>query len=330
MFRLIVAMIILCQGIISPVANAVIRINGAGATFPYPLYSKWFSLYNRDNTDVRFNYQAIGSGGGIRQLLKQTVDFGASDAPMKAKDLKGAPGKIHHIPTVLGAVSLSYNLPGIKTNLKLDGTTLADIFIGKIKKWNAPPIASLNPEIALPEIPILVVRRADGSGTTAIFSDYLSDVSTEWEQKVGRGKTLRWPVGIGAKGNDGVAAQIKNNRGALGYVELAYSLKIGLQIAELKNRSGNFVLPTIQSTSSSAKNIADVGDGISIVNSPEKNAYPISAFTYILLIADHPKQKHLKKFLRWALTEGQRHASDLHYAPLPPVLARNILKRIER
>ena len=310
-------------------ADAVVRINGAGATFPYPLYSKWFSLYNRNNPDVQFNYQAIGSGGGIRQLLKQTVDFGASDAPMKAKDHKKAPSKIQHIPTVLGAVSISYNLPDNKKNLRLDGTTLADIFLGHIKKWNDPSIIALNPQIALPDHPILVVRRADGSGTTAIFSDYLSDISPKWEQKIGRGKTLRWPVGIGAKGNDGVAAQIKNNRGAIGYIELAYSLKLGLQIAALKNQSGNYILPDIQSISASAKKITHIKDGISIVNASGKNAYPISAFTYILLPSKHPKQKHLKKFLHWALTKGQSYASQLHYAPIPEKLVQNILKRLE-
>ena len=310
-------------------ADSIVRINGAGATFPYPLYSKWFSLYNQSHPGVQFNYQSIGSGGGIRQLLKQTVDFGASDAPMKAKDLKKAPWKIRHIPTILGAVSVSYNLPGIRQPLNLDGTTLAGIFSGKIKKWNSPLISALNPEVTLPKRPILVVRRADGSGTTAIFSDYLSTVSPEWEQKVGRGKTLRWPVGIGAKGNDGVAAQIKNNQGAIGYIELAYSIKIGLQTAAMKNPAGNFVIPAIESISLSAQTITDTKDGISIVNAPGDKAYPISAFTYILLPMEHPKLKHLKKFLRWALTKGQTHASQLHYAPLPQTLAQNILKSIE-
>ena len=236
-------------------ADTITRINGAGATFPYPLYSKWFAIYNRDNPSVRFNYQAIGSGGGIRQLLKQTVDFGASDAPMKAKDIQKSSWKIRHIPTVLGAVAISYNLPELKQPLKLDGPTLADIFLGRIRKWNEPAIAALNPSLALPKRSILIVRRADGSGTTAIFSDYLSNVSPEWKKDVGQGKTLRWPVGIGAKGNDGVAAQIKNNRGAIGYVELAYSIKIGLPTVALKNRSNRFIAPTISSISASAPNV---------------------------------------------------------------------------
>ena len=227
----------------------------AGATFPYPLYSKWFAIYNRDNPNIRFNYQAIGSGGGIRQLLKQTVDFGASDAPMKAKDIQKSSWKIRHIPTVLGAVAISYNLPSLKQPLKLDGPALANIFLGQIKKWKHPSIAALNPELTLPDRPILVVRRADGSGTTAIFSDYLANVSPPWKQDVGQGKTLRWPVGIGAKGNDGVAAQIKNNQGAIGYVELAYSIKIGLPTVALKNRAGSFVAPTISSISASARGV---------------------------------------------------------------------------
>ena len=310
-------------------AESAVRINGAGATFPYPLYSKWFALYNRNNPDVQFNYQSIGSGGGIRQLLKQTVDFGASDAPMKPADLKKAEQKIHHIPTILGAISISYNLPDLPSTLRLDGIVLADIFLGEIKKWNDPRLAALNPKLSLPERPILVVRRADGSGTTAVFSDYLSNVSSQWKQKVGQGKTLRWPVGIGAKGNDGVAAQIKNNRGAIGYIELAYSIKIGLPMAEMKNRSGNFVSPSIQSISLAAQKITDIKDGISIVNASGDNAYPISAFTYILLPDQHPKSKHIKKFLRWALTKGQVHASELHYAPLPDTLAKNILKQMD-
>ena len=299
-------------------ADKVIRVNGAGATFPYPLYSKWFTIYNRDNPGVRFNYQAIGSGGGIRQLLKETVDFGASDAPMRVKDHKKSSRKIHHIPTVLGAVSMSYNLPGLQRPLKLDGTTLADIFLGRIKKWNDPSITSLNPALPLPERPILVVRRADGSGTTAIFSDYLSAVSPLWKKDVGQGKTLRWPVGIGAKGNDGVAAQIKNNQGAIGYVELAYSIKIGLPTVALKNLSGKFIAPSIASISASARNVTDTKDGLSIVNAAGDEVYPISAFTYILLPEGHPKERALKTFLRWALTKGQQHASPLHYAPSPP------------
>ena len=329
MFRIFILTFLLVQ-ILSPAeANSIVRINGAGATFPYPLYSKWFALYNKNNPGVQFNYQAIGSGGGIRQLIKQTVDFGASDAPMKAEDIKKAPGKIRHIPTVLGAISISYNLPNIRQSLKLDGTILAKIFLGKIKKWSNPALAALNPGLDLPERPILVVRRADGSGTTDIFSDYLSDVSPEWKQKVGRGKTLRWPVGIGAKGNDGVAAQIKNNHGAIGYIELAYSLKLGIQIAALKNRAKNFVFPDIQSISMAAQQITDTKEGISIVNPAGNKAYPISAFTYILLPEEHPKRKHMRKFLHWALTEGQQHASSLHYAPLPKILAQNILKNIQ-
>ena len=225
---------------------------------------------------------------------------------MKAKDLKKAPWKIRHIPTVLGAVSVSYNLPDIPSTLKLDGSTLAKIFSGTIRKWNDPALLALNPGLKLPPLPILVVRRADGSGTTAIFSDYLSAVSSKWEQQVGRGKTLRWPVGIGAKGNDGVAAQIKNNRGAIGYIELAYSIKIGLKTAAMKNRSGKFVPPTIESISLAAQKITDIKDGISIVNPYENDAYPISAFTYILLPEVHPKKEAHQKVSPMGIDQGPR------------------------
>ena len=309
----------------------LVRINGAGATFPYPLYSKWFFEYNKNNKDVQFNYQSIGSGGGIRQLIKQTVDFGASDAPMSPKDTKKVPWKVRHIPTVVGAVAIGHNIEGVKDGLMLDGSTLADIFLGKIKKWNDPRLKALNPTVSLPDSAILVVRRADGSGTTDVFSDYLSTVSADWKKKVGRGKTLRWPTGIGAKGNDGVTAQIKNNVGAIGYIELAYALKNGIPTAAIKNSDNQFIRPNIQSISSSAFGIEDVGEGISIVNSSASGSYPISAFTYILLPEpekDSVKLSRIRTFLRWALTEGQRYAAPLHYAPLPKQLAKGLLKTI--
>jgi phosphate transport system substrate-binding protein len=311
---------------------AVTKVNGAGATFPYPIYSKWFSEYNKINEDVQFNYQAIGSGGGVRQLLKQTVHFGASDAPMKQKDIKKAKWPVKHIPTVLGAVTVAYNLKGID-GLKLDGKVLADIFLGKVAKWNHPSIKALNKTVDLPNKDILVARRADGSGTTAIFSDYLSDVSTDWLNTVGRGKSLRWPVGIGAKGNDGVTAVIKQTEGTIGYIELAYALKNNLSTMAIKNKAGQYAKPTVEGVSLSAKMLkgADAKVTTSIVNAEGKGVYPISAFTFILLPvkAETKELKEVKKFLNWALTDGQKMTTELHYAPLPKVLVKRMLKEIK-
>lgn len=321
----------LCILALSPLALAKININGAGASFPYPIYSKWFSIYNKENKDVQFNYQAIGSGGGIRQLTKQTVDFGASDAPMKKRDMKKAPWPVAHIPTVLGAVAIAYNVEGIKDGLKIDGATLVDIYLGKITKWNHPAIKKLNPKMDLPDEDVLVVRRADGSGTTAIFSDYLSNVSSEWKSKIGQGKSLRWPAGIGAKGNDGVTAMVKQTNGTIGYIELAYALKNNLSTVALKNKSDKFVQPSIKGVSSAAA-ASEGGDVTkSIVNQKGEDVYPISAFTYILLPKkekEDKKLKEVKEFLRWALTDGQKYAKELHYAPLPEELRESLLKQL--
>lgn len=313
----------------SNTAFAVIKVNGAGASFPFPIYSKWFAEYEKTNKDVQFNYQAIGSSGGIRQLIKQTVDFGASDAPMKTKDEKKAAWPVIHVPTVLGAVSVAYNVKEIAADLKLDGETLANIFLGNIAKWNDKRIAALNPGVTLPNIDILVVRRADGSGTTAIFSDYLTTISKEWKTKVGKGKSLKWPTGIGAKGNDGVTGMVKQTNGAIGYVELAYALKNKLKTLALKNQSGKFVKPSIEGISASASEI-DIknfpsGLKVSIVNAPGAKAYPISAFTYILFPVvkkESTQLKEVRKFLSWALSEGQAYAPTLHYAPLPKKLVK--------
>ena len=310
---------------------AVTKVNGAGATFPYPIYSKWFSEYNKLNSEVQFNYQAIGSGGGVRQLLKQTVHFGASDAPMKDKDIKRAPWPVKHIPTVLGAVTVAFNLDGVK-ELNLDGKTLAEIFLGKISKWDHPTIKGLNKTIELPNKDILVARRADGSGTTAIFSDYLSTVSEPWLSTVGRGKSLRWPVGIGAKGNDGVTAIIKQTEGTIGYIELAYALKNNLSTAAIKNKANEFVKPTVEGVSLSAKMLKENSSvTTSIVDADGEGVYPISAFTFILLPmkSETNELKEVKKFLKWALTEGQKMTNELHYAPLPTSLAKRMLKDIK-
>ena len=307
-------------------AVSVIKINGAGATFPYPIYSKWFSQYEKENKGVKFNYQAIGSGGGIRQLIKKTVDFGASDAPLKAKEQKKADWPIIHVPTVLGAVAVSYNLPGVK-GLRLDGKTLAQIFLGEVNNWGHPSIAKLNPQVKLPSGDILVVRRADGSGTTAVFSDYLAKVSPAWKKRVGVGKTLRWPAGIGAKGNDGVTNVIKQTTGSIGYVELAYAINNKLETFAMQNRAGEYVIPTPEGISASSKSLMasdnpDVTQSITDAEGP--GVYPISAFTYILIpqTSGGAKLREIKRFLLWALSEkGQSYTKALHYAPLPTKLA---------
>lgn len=316
----------------SQVAFAVTKINGAGATFPYPIYSKWFSEYKNKNAEVEINYQSIGSGGGIRQVVSQTVDFGATDAPMSDKDKTGAPYNIVHIPTVLGAVVPVFNLKGISA-LNLDGETLAQIFMGKITKWNHPSIAKLNSTAKLPDTDILVVRRADGSGTTSVFADYLSTVSKDWESNIGRGKSLQWPTGIGSKGNEGVTATVKQTDGAIGYVELSYALTNSLSMAKMKNKAGEFVAPTVESISKAAEGVNDpTGEyTASIVDSSAKGSFPISSFTYILLPEkkDDNNNKEIKKFLKWALGDGQKFAKELHYAPLPSKVAKQVMEKLK-
>jgi len=313
-------------------AVAAQKINGAGATFPYPIYSKWFSEYQKTHTNVEFNYQSIGSGGGIKQVLAQTVDFGATDAPMTDEEMKSAKAPIRHIPTVLGAVTVAYNVKGLENNLKLEGQTVADIFQGKITKWNDAAIAKLNPKAKLPATDILVVRRSDGSGTTAVFSTFLAEVSADWKAKVGAGKNINWPAGIGAKGNEGVTAMISQTDGAIGYVELAYAINNKLSVAAIKNKKGEFVSPSVDSISKSASAVKDAkGDlRISVINAGGKGVYPISSFTWILLPqGDTPALKEVKTFLGWALKDGQKYASDLHYAPLPKKLSEELVKTIK-
>ncbi|MGZ3789110.1 MAG: phosphate ABC transporter substrate-binding protein PstS, partial [Bacteriovorax sp.] len=313
--------------------SAAQKINGAGATFPYPIYSKWFSEYQKTHKDVEFNYQSIGSGGGIKQVLAQTVDFGATDAPMTDEELKSAKTPIRHIPTVLGAVAVAYNVKGIAPGLKLDGETLANIFQGKITKWNDAAIAKLNAKTKLPATDILVVRRSDGSGTTAVFSTFLAAVSTEWKEKVGAGKNINWPAGIGAKGNEGVTAMVAQTDGAIGYVELAYALNSKLATAAIKNKKGEFVVASVDSISKSAASVKDVsGDlRISVINADGKGVYPISSFTWILLPenAASAPLKEVRAFLGWALKDGQKFASELHYAPLPKKMAEALAKTIK-
>ena len=307
-------------------------INGAGATFPYPIYSKWFDEYAKVDPSVRFNYQSIGSGGGQKQILAQTVDFGASDGPMSDENLSKAPGKILHIPTVAGAVVISYNLDG-NPALKLDGETIADVFLGKIKKWNDPKIAASNSGANLPDKEIVVVHRSDGSGTTFIFTDYLSKISPEWKSKVGTNTSVNWPAGIGGKGNEGVSGQVKQTPGALGYVELIYAIQNKMPYADVKNAAGQFVKPTIESVTA-AFGTANIPDDFrfSMTNAPGNDAYPIAGATWLLVYEqqkDAAKGKKLVEFLKWALTKGEGMAKDLNYAPLPGDLQQRVLKRID-
>jgi phosphate transport system substrate-binding protein len=317
---------------VTATASAQMLINGAGATFPYPIYSKWFDEYVKVDPSVRFNYQSIGSGGGQKQILAQTVDFGASDGPMSDENLSKAPGKILHIPTVAGAVVLTYNLAG-NPSLKLDGDTIAGIFLGQIKKWNDPKLAALNSGAKLPDQDIVVVHRSDGSGTTFIFTDYLSKVSSEWKQKAGNNTSVNWPTGIGGKGNEGVSGQVKQTPGAIGYVELIYAIQNKMPYAEVKNSTGQFVKPTIDSVTA-ALATAEIPDDFrfSMTNAPGKDAYPICGATWLLVYEqqkDPAKGKKLVEFLKWAAKDGEKMAKELDYAPLPESVQQRVLKRID-
>jgi phosphate transport system substrate-binding protein len=312
-------------------ASAQMMINGAGATFPYPIYSKWFDEYAKVDPSVRFNYQSIGSGGGQKQIMAQTVDFGASDGPMSDENLKKAPGKLLHIPTVAGAVVITYNLEGAPA-LKFDSETITGIFLGQIKKWNDPKIAATNPGVKLPDKDIVVVHRSDGSGTTFIFTDYLSKVSPEWKSKVGNNTSVSWPTGIGGKGNEGVSGQVKQTPGALGYVELIYAIQNKMPYADIKNSAGEFVKPTLESVTA-ALGTADIPDDFrfSMTNAPGKDAYPIAGATWLLVYEqqkDASKGKKLVEFLKWAMTKGEAMAKNLDYAPLPDSVQERVLKRI--
>jgi phosphate transport system substrate-binding protein len=303
--------------------SAAIRVQGAGATFPNPIYQKWFSDYNKANPNVMFDYQSIGSGGGIKQIVSRTVDFGGSDAPMKDEELASAPGEILHIPTVLGADVVTYNLAGVESDLKLAPEAVAGIFLGSIVKWNDPAIASANPGMTLPDRNITVVHRSDGSGTTFVFTEYLSKVSPEWREKVGAGTSVNWPVGIGAKGNEGVTGQIKNTPNSIGYVELIYAVENRLPHAAIKNPAGEFVQPALGSITEAASGAAaQMPDDlrVSITCAPGSTAYPIAAFTYLLIYReqeDQAKGTALVDFLWWAIHDGQQVAREKNYAPLP-------------
>ena len=312
-----------------------VMLTGAGATFPYPIYSKWFDAYYK-SSGTQINYQSLGSGAGVKQFSEGTVDFGATDGPMNDTELAAVNGQVLHLPTVLGADAVTWNLPTLgKTALKFDAATLADIFLGKITRWNDPRLVALNPGVVLPAIDLLVVHRSDGSGTTFIWTDYLSSVSSEWSTKVGRGKSVNWPVGLGGKGNEGVTQQIKQVAGTIGYVEMIYALSNDLPVGEIKNRSGAFVAPSLESVSAAAAGVSlaeDTDFRVSIVDAEGAGAYPVSSFTWLLVnpdLADAEKAKAIKKFLIWMTgPEASAMASELHYAPLPASVAERVNARI--
>ncbi|HXN11569.1 MAG TPA: phosphate ABC transporter substrate-binding protein PstS [Candidatus Acidoferrales bacterium] len=311
-------------------------INGAGATFPYPIYSKWFDVYAKENPGIKFNYQSIGSGGGIRMLSNRTVDLGASDAPMTDQQLTDAPGKILHFPSVMGAVVVAYNLPGFTGTLRLTGPVIADIFAGKITKWDDEKIKLLNPGAAIPSQDIVVCHRSDGSGTSYIFTDYLSKVSPNWATDPGKGTAVKWPAGLGGKGNEGVTALVQQTPGAIGYVELIYALNNNIPFAELQNKAGNWVKASLAgvtaAAASSAGNMAP-DFRVSITDAPGPDAYPISSFTWLLVYQKQTNKDvgdQIKKFLGWALTEGQKEAPDLKYAPLPAEVVQKETAQIQQ
>lgn len=296
-------------------ASAGAEMNGAGATFPEPLYQKWFQEY-KDKTGVAINYQAIGSGGGIKNITAKAVDFGASDAPMNDAEMKAAPG-ILHVPTVAGAVCVAYNVAGVPAHLHLSGDVIAKIFLGQIKTWNDPAIAALNPGAALPATPISTAHRSDGSGTTNIFTTYLSDISPAWKQAAGSGKSVKWPNGLGGKGNSGVAQLLKQNEGSIGYIELAYAITNKIGYADVENAKGNFIAPSVESATAAAQGVTLPPDFRKVItNTSDPNGYPITGFTFLLVYPD--SKPELKKFLQWAMTDGQKDAAALYYAPLPP------------
>jgi phosphate transport system substrate-binding protein len=322
--------------LVAAAAAQTVQLNGAGATFPYPIYSKWFSEYNKLHPNVQINYQPIGSGGGIRQISAQTVFFGATDGPMTNDQLLAAPGHIFHFPTVLGAVVPVYNIPGTSAALKFNGPLLGDIFLGKITRWNDAAIAKINPGVNLPATDMTVVHRADGSGTSYIWADYLAKVSPEWKQKVGVNTSVNWPVGVGGKGNEGVEGMVKQTPGSIGYVELIYALQNKSTYGSVQNMAGDFVSADVDSvTAAAAAAVANMPKDfrVSITNAPGKGVYPISSFTWILLY-ENPKDKNQARvfvdFMKWALADGQKFASGLGYAPLPAGVAKQELEQLAK
>ncbi len=317
----------------APAAAQVRVLNGAGSTFGFPIYSKWFSEYHKAKPGLQINYASIGSGGGIRQFTEKTVDFGATDGPMTDEQIQKAGGDVLHLPTVLGGVVPIFNVPGVK-DLRFDGAALAGIYLGKIAKWNDPLLVKLNPKAKLPDMPIMVVHRADGSGTTYCFVDYLSKVSPEWKKSVGLGTSVNWPVGMGGKGSEGVTGLVKQNPGAIGYVELIYALQNGLSYASVRNRAGLFVKGTLAGVTAAAAGAARTMPKdfrVSITNAPGRGSYPISTFTW-LLVRRHGqdgKGVEIRDFLRWMLKHGEGEAAALGYAPLPGAVKARVAKVVE-
>jgi phosphate transport system substrate-binding protein len=308
------------------------KLTGAGATFPEPIYSKWFSEYSAAHPGVTINYQAIGSGGGVRQMTAGLVDFGASDMPVTDEQLSASKTKLTHIPTVMGAVVASFNVPGV-SDLKFSPDVLADIYLGKITNWNDPRIAKDNAGVSLPNLKIIVVHRSDGSGTSYIFTDYLSKVSSDWANGPGRGASPSWPMGVGGKGNPGVAGLVRQLPGAIGYVELLYALQNHISFGEIKNAEGSWVKASIDGVTAAAASIKQMPSDyrVSITNAPGKDAYPISSFTYLLVplkFPDPDKGKVIKDLLSWIITSGEGEAAGLSYAPLPKLVSDKVLKTV--
>jgi phosphate transport system substrate-binding protein len=326
--------VLLLVGTIAVAEGGQVLLNAAGATFPYPIYSKWFDEYHKVHPNVQINYQSIGSGGGIRQLTDKTVDFGASDGPMTDDQLKQAGFPILHFPTVLGADIPAYNVKGVQGDLNFTPEALAGIFLGKITKWNDPAIASVNPGVKLPGDDIVVVHRSDGSGTTYIWTDYLSKISPEWQQKVGKATSVNWPVGLGGKGNEGVSALVEQTPGAMGYIELIYAIQNHMSYGKVKNSSGAFIKADLASVSAAAAAVAKVMPDdfrVSITNPEGKMAYPIASFTWLLIpekIADTAKRDAVKDFLKWMMTDGQNDCEALAYAKLPKEVVAKEMKAI--
>jgi len=321
--RIVASSMVLLALSLGGTAQAQMLINGAGSTFGYPIYSKWFDAYAKIDPSVQFNYQSIGSGGGIMMLRNQTVDIGASDAPLSDAQIAQMPSAVLHFPSVMGAVVVMCNLPEVKQKIRLTGAVIADIYLGKVVKWSDTEITSLNPGITFPDEPIVTVHRSDGSGTTFIFADYLSKVSPEWAKVVGKGTSLKWPVGLGGKGSEGVTGLVQQTPGAVGYVELTYALSNKIPYFEIKNHDGNWIDASLGGVTAAAAGAAanmPADFRVSIVDAPGAQAYPISSFTWLLIYknqSDKVKGTAIVKFLKWALTDGQQYASPLNYAPLP-------------
>jgi phosphate transport system substrate-binding protein len=320
-----------------PPAAAQVQLTGAGATFPYIIYSNWIGTYNQQTPGVQLNYQSIGSGGGIRQFSDKTVDFGGSDAPMNDSAIAAIQGNVLHIPTVLGAVVPTYNLPDVAQSVRLTPDVLADIFLGKVTKWNDARLSAINAGVALPDRDIIVVHRSDGSGTTYVWVDYLTKVSPEWARRVGRGTSVNWPVGLGGRGNEGVTATVRQTPGAIGYVELGYALINKMPVGVVRNRTGNWITPSLESvTAAAAGAMADMGPNtdfrVSITDPPGAQAYPIASFTWLLVRKEYPdaaKARELVRFIWWSLTDGQAKAPALGYAPLPKQMLAWIQPRLK-